>query len=172
MNRYSVMSACKTYRYQLHRSWDDSLPTVCYVLLNPSTADATVDDPTVLRCVERAKRLGFGSLSMVNLFSFRATKPIQMMRSKVDPIGVHTDSYITEAAEQAKMIICGWSKHGHFLGRHDYVLRFVLRPFVKKCYALRMNKDNTPSHPLYLPYDIQPFLLVHFCSELITQMER
>ena len=56
----AIISACGQYRYHLWRRWDELLPTMVWVMLNPSTADATEDDPTIRRCIGFAKREGCG----------------------------------------------------------------------------------------------------------------
>lgn len=66
MHRSAVISPCKMYRYLLRRAWDESLPTALFVMLNPSTADAEVDDPTIRRCMGFARSWGMGSIEVVN----------------------------------------------------------------------------------------------------------
>jgi hypothetical protein len=73
------------YRYSLSRSWDFRGGNLNIIMLNPSTADHEVDDPTITRCVERAKRLGFGGLVVTNLFAFRATYPVDLASAR-DPV--------------------------------------------------------------------------------------
>ena len=80
------------YRYTLTRVWDD-LPTITFVLLNPSTADALVDDPTIRRCMGFAARNGFGGITVRNLFAFRATDPRELATAH-DPVGAHNDEYL------------------------------------------------------------------------------
>ena len=81
----ALFSECGAFRMMLWRTWSDG-PQVTFVMLNPSTADATHDDPTIRRCVGFAKREGFGCLVVVNLFNFRATKPKDLFQAS-DPIG-------------------------------------------------------------------------------------
>ena len=71
----AVISDCGRYRYHLWREWDATLPTVIWILLNPSTADASVPDPTLKKCIGFAKRWGFGSVVVRNLFCLRTPKP-------------------------------------------------------------------------------------------------
>jgi hypothetical protein len=73
--RGAELSECGRYRYRLWRTWDPSLPRAVFVMLNPSTADASKDDPTIRKCIGFAKRWGCGSIEVVNLFPIRATDP-------------------------------------------------------------------------------------------------
>ena len=63
------------YRYLLWREWDNSHKTVSFIMLNPSRADAQVNDPTITRCINFAKSWGYGRLEVVNLFAYRTPKP-------------------------------------------------------------------------------------------------
>jgi uncharacterized protein DUF1643 len=75
------------YRYSLTRVWDEALPTITFVLLNPSTADDQQLDPTLRRCVSFAKREGYGGMITLNLYAFRATDPkVRPPRTRWDRI--------------------------------------------------------------------------------------
>jgi hypothetical protein len=87
----AVFSPDETWRYELRRVWDPTRPSMAFVGLNPSTADARHDDPTVRRCINFAKRWGFGGLIMLNAFAFRAADPREMMAA-ADPVGPDNDS--------------------------------------------------------------------------------
>ena len=76
--RHAVFSPCRTYRYALSRVWAADKPYALFIGLNPSTADETLDDPTIRRCIDFAKRWGYGGLVMANLFAYRATEPSEM----------------------------------------------------------------------------------------------
>ncbi|MEH6402829.1 MAG: DUF1643 domain-containing protein, partial [Sneathiella sp.] len=78
-------SDCNKYRYSLWRRWDAG-PTVSFLMLNPSTADGSSNDPTVERCHRRAVAMGFGALEVINIFGFRATDPKDLKKAK-DPVG-------------------------------------------------------------------------------------
>ena len=75
MRGQAGFSRCRRYRYWLRRDWDRALPQCAFIGLNPSTADAQTDDPTLRRCMGFARQWGYGSLLLVNLFGFRATDP-------------------------------------------------------------------------------------------------
>jgi hypothetical protein len=143
----AVFSPDRVYRYTLTRTWDSG-PTVAFIGLNPSTADETVDDPTIRRCIGFAKRWGYGTLVMLNLFAFRATDP-RVMRAAGDPIGPENNAYIQAVAAEAGDVVAAWGVHGSYLGR-DRAVRDLLfwRPS-----ALGLTKDGHPRHPLYVRAD-------------------
>lgn len=150
MNRTALMSPCGFYRYVLTRSWPGPATVVAFVGLNPSTADANVDDPTIRRCIAFAKAWGFGGLVMVNLFAFRATQPADMFAA-ADPVGPDNDLRLRQVSQSASITVEAWGAHGGFLGR-DRAVRDLL---VRRHY-LRLTKDGHPGHPLYLPGTLLP----------------
>lgn len=154
MNTSAVFSLDRTYRYQLWREWDSTLPTVMFIGLNPSTADETKDDPTIRRCIGFAKSWGHGSLCMTNLFAFRATDPADMMCA-TEPIGSQNNRHLMELAETIGLIIAAWGTHGVFQNRASEVLR-MWSP--GRLHHLGLTKDGHPKHPLYLKADLKPIL--------------
>ena len=154
MNKEAKFSACRTYRYALWRTWDDSKPYAMFIGLNPSTADETDDDPTIRRCVGFAKNLGYGGLCMANLFAYRATVPSVMMSAR-DPVGPENDEWLGRLSSNAGIIIAAWGNNGKFLGRSKAVLCFI-----KNVQCLKVNNSGEPSHPLYIPADTIPISYV------------
>lgn len=104
-------SDCRTWRYRLWRIWDDTKPYANFIMLNPSTADANVLDPTVTRCVDFANRWGYGGLHVTNLFALVSTDPEGLYRA-TDPIGPGNDRAIRETAQGAGAVVCAWGNHG------------------------------------------------------------
>jgi hypothetical protein len=153
IQRAAEISECGLYRYALYRRWDEG-ETLNFLMLNPSTADAMQDDPTISRCIIRAKNLGFGALSVTNLFAYRSTDPKQLKRVS-DPVGPLNDERILETARRAGMVLCAWGKDGMLLGR-AFKVKQVLRREGIVLHALKIGKDGAPWHPLYLPYELQP----------------
>lgn len=147
----ATFSPCGTYRYRLWRIWDETSPAVNFIMLNPSTADAIANDPTVERCVRRAKALGYGGLVVTNLFAFRATDPGDM-KAAGDPVGEENDAWLCQEAERCLVSIAAWGNHGSHLGRSEYVRKMLGKPL---CY-LRLTKTGEPEHPLYVPYEVRP----------------
>lgn len=123
-------------------------------MLNPSTADASIDDATIVRCSVRARRLGYPAIEVVNIFALRATDPRQLQRHP-DPVGGPlNDSTILSVAYRCDLI-CAWGPRGTLLGRDREVLNMLSYSGFKPL-ALRLSRDGHPLHPLYLPYDIMP----------------
>lgn len=152
MLRQTRFSPCRQYRYALWREWDMiNSSYAMFVGLNPSTADEFSDDPTIRRCVDFAKRWGYGALCMTNLFAFRATEPEQM-KIQADPIGAENDANLIALAGDAGVVIASWGVHGSHRQRDDKVKRLL----AGKLFCLAISKEGLPRHPLYLPKTCKP----------------
>lgn len=151
---YVVFSSCGSYRYALTREWDLALPKMTVIMLNPSTANHLVDDPTIARCTTRARRLGFGALYVANLFAWRATSPKDMLQQD-DPVGPRNDGWIGWMARAGSTVLCAWGAHGSHRGRDVEVVR-MLRSNDVRLTMLGMTKGGQPKHPLYLPLALEP----------------
>lgn len=145
----AILSECGAYRYRLERRWGDGAPVV-FVMLNPSTADATKDDPTIRRCIKYAHRWGADGLVVVNLFAWRATNPKELAEVAA-PIGPGNDAHIARAVAEAKVIVAAWGAHGHLKGRGSSV-RTMLGPGAK---AFGFTLAGHPVHPLYQRQDAE-----------------
>ena len=86
MKKHAIISQDDKYRYQLSRIWEEEKPKVLFIMLNPSTADADVDDPTIRRVVNFAKSWGYGGVFVGNLYAFRSTDP-KGLRYIDNPVG-------------------------------------------------------------------------------------
>lgn len=150
MDSSADFSDCRTYRYALWRTWGGVNGYCMFVGLNPSTADETLDDPTIRRCIKFAKDWGYSGLCMTNIFAYRATDP-KVMKSVADPIGPDNDDWLRDSASQAAVVIAAWGTHGKHMGRADAVKRLL-----PNLSYLRLTKDGHPSHPLYLPGNLRP----------------
>lgn len=95
------------YRYQLWRDFEEGRRRICFVMLNPSTADGMHDDPTVRKCIYYARAWGFRSLEIVNLFSYRATDPGELLKVEA-PVGIDTDRAIFDVTFASDMVVCAW----------------------------------------------------------------
>jgi hypothetical protein len=145
----AVLSSCKTYRYQLWRIWDDTKPKVMFLMLNPSTADANEDDATIRKCTRYAARWGYGGFYVGNLYGFRS-KDRSVLKSVLNPIGKDNEMNLLELSKKCDKIVCAW---GNEEGRPERIFSKF-----KNLHYLKINKDkeNSPSHPLYLNGDLIP----------------
>lgn len=153
MSDAADISSCGQYRYTLRRdlpSANKELKQILWVMLNPSTADATNDDPTIRRCVGFSTAWGFAEMVVVNLYAYRATDP-KVLWSIPDPVGPDNDDYIREYSMCSDMTLCAWGKPGPDRGRALHV-----RGLIPNAHYLRMNKSGHPGHPLYLPKELTP----------------
>lgn len=141
------------YRYRLWRVWEEG-KRVLFIMLNPSTADAEKDDPTVHRCGSYARAWGFGSLEVVNLFALRSTDP-KALRTHDVPTGEGNGFHIRQAAREAQLIVCAWGCHGDFLGQGEFIRTF-LQANGHKLHVFGLTKGGFPKHPLYLKADLMP----------------
>jgi hypothetical protein len=136
------------YRYSLWRRWGSGDP-LTFVMLNPSTADATTDDPTIRRCIGFAKTFGYEAVRVMNLFALRATDPKELART-ADPIGPQNDDALAAANADANgWLIAAWGAHPFAQRRaRDVAQRRGIR-----WRALGVTKDGSPRHPLYVRAD-------------------
>lgn len=143
--RSAGVSRCGRYRYWLRRIWNPALAHCVFIGLNPSTADATEDDPTLRRCLSFARDWGYGSLLLVNLFSLRATDP-RALKQAADPVGPRTDLWLHRAAAETETIVAAWGNGGLLMNRAMRVNQMLKNPC---CLGLTML--GMPRHPLYCP---------------------
>jgi hypothetical protein len=152
------ISPCGIYRYWLERQWADAAPLV-FVMLNPSTADAKEDDPTIRRCMGFAKREGAGGIVVVNLFALRATDPKEIGRSD-DPIGPANSVAIGNAMllsrAHKKPMICAWGASKNAAAQAKSLKRRAA-DFDADLVCLGRTKSGAPRHPLYIKAD-QPLV--------------
>ena len=161
LEQNAVISACGRYRYLLTRQVGPGLRTAVFVMLNPSTADATNDDPTIRRCIGFAQRWGCVRLAVLNLFAFRATDPADLKRAE-EPIGPENRAWFERTLIDDLAIgpvVCGWGVHGEHRGQEVAVLGW-LQAFGVRPVALGVTKDGHPRHPLYLPKGVEPVTFI------------
>ncbi len=157
VEKAAVISNCGTYRYSLSRAWNQRLPRILFIGLNPSVADAHQDDRTIGRCIGFAKSFGGGSLWMANLFAYRATDPDEMKRSP-HPVGEENDAWLVRLALAAHTVVFAWGTQGVHRARDKEVLELLSDAglFLKHCsrtFHLGLTKEGYPRHPLYLKSD-------------------
>lgn len=153
------MSDCGRYRYSLAREWDAKLETLCWLMLNPSTADASKDDPTIRKVVGFTRRAGFGSVIVVNLFAWRATDPddlrTEIRRPGGDPEGRENQDRILVAARVSDAVVCAWGAQPWARYQALRVLEW-LRERDTRLLCLGRTKAGDPMHPLMPSYDGHP----------------
>lgn len=154
----AIFDETDKYRYVLFRRLSEPgegvKPVVSFIGLNPSTADAVNDDPTVRRCINYSKAWGAKTFFMLNIFAFRATDPKEMKRTR-SPIGSGNDFHILEVCKLSDIIVAAWGAHGDYRGRGSEVFKLVTEAgFELKC--LGCTKAGLPRHPLYLRKDLKP----------------
>jgi hypothetical protein len=159
MQKTAVLSECLKYRYVLTRQWGPNGRTMLVIGLNPSTADAIVDDNTIVRCMGFAAREGCDRLVVVNLFAYRATDPYDMMQAAdrgIDVNGPENDRHVVQQAGKANVVLCAWGTHGKLWNAGRVIfqhLRALLAYREMEPVCLGVNADGSPKHPLYVPAD-------------------
>ena len=152
--RGAVLSDDGLYRYRLWRIWDHDRAPTCWVMLNPSTADATADDPTLRKCVGFTKRWGGGGVILVNLFAWRATDPADLERAHRggrDVRGPDRDAHIRLALSVCDVVVCAWGAHTLAASVAPEVLALI--PSGLEVCCLGRSNNHQPRHPLMLGYD-------------------
>ena len=142
------------YRYLLWREWNSSNETVTFIMLNPSCADAEVDDPTITRCINFAKSWGYGRLEVVNLFAYRTPKP-SLLKQAAEPIGKENDRHIIESVERSDRVILAWGNHRTWRKQDLYTTLELLKNH-SYLYSLGVTERGCPRHPLYLCSSTKP----------------
>lgn len=163
VTRGATLSKCGLYRYRLWRTWGPG-DVVTFVMLNPSTADADNDDPTIRKCMGFARRWGCGSLQVVNLAAFRCTDPRGLYNTRYpvsEPAKPQENfKHLRDAIELAGTVVCAWGVPGGELPNAAEMLEVMMAKWPTKLRVLGFNKDGTPKHPLMVPYIAPPVPLI------------
>lgn len=152
----AIISQCGQYRYQLTRESQDRYPTgstALFIMLNPSTADAALDDPTIRRCRGFAKTWDCNGIVVANLYALRATNPADLWKH-ADPVGLDNDMYLAALIREHETVVCAWGANA----KPDRVAQ-VRKMFnrLSRPMCLGVTKDGAPRHPLYIRAD-QPLV--------------
>lgn len=153
----AIISECGTYRYLLTRPSEVEHPdrsTALFIMLNPSTADASLDDPTIRRCRGFARTWGCAGITVANLYALRATDPAALL-CHPDPVGPECDQHLFSLAKEYGDVVCAWGANA----KPDRAARVVemLREAGARLWCLGMTKHGHPRHPLYVRGD-QPLI--------------
>jgi len=142
------------YRYVLTRTWSPADQGITWVMLNPSTATAEEDDPTIRRCIGFSQMWGYGGMTIVNLFAYRATDPAELFRVD-DPTGPMNHHHIERQIQRTSLVVAAWgaghnaSFGGIAVDDPISVESFCHRAGVPlKC--LGRTRSGAPRHPLYV----------------------
>lgn len=158
MIRHASFSSCGQYRFELRRQWVDGpvTRTVTFVMLNPSTADAEQDDPTIRKCIGFAQRWGFEALIVVNVLSYRATKPADIPPYSGMAVGVDNHKWLQSAILESSLIVPAWGRQRTQFTQAYEIARSILHRMTvgsrQPVECLGFNRDGSPKHPLYVPY--------------------
>ena len=160
VQKFADISSCGLYRYSLRRIWCEGPPLIV-VMLNPSTADARVDDPTIRRVMGFAQSNGYGGIIVLNLFAWRATSPAALKAADY-PVGPLNMEYWQETHETARNhypykervhYLCAWGAGGGLMNQDKTFMEWLQSRKYREIYCLGTTKAGFPKHPLYLPKD-------------------
>lgn len=145
----ATFSPCGRYRFTLTRHLGGG-PAVAFVMLNPSTADASVNDPTIRRCMGFARAWGCGVVRVANLYAWRATKPADLWAAYQARVcitgGPENDAAIRGVVASAAIVVAAWGAHA----RDDRAREALelIRGAGKTPMCLGTTKHGAPRHPL------------------------
>lgn len=157
MERGAIISNCGLYRYRLWRRWGDG-HNLYFVMLNPSTADADADDPTIRRCIGFARKMFCGGIVVANLFGFRATRPEELRRQDYAFGPGNYDAlreFMADALIENMAIICAWGS-STYAKNGSWRVTNLMKAEGCRGICLGKTKDGSPRHPLYVSAS-QPF---------------
>lgn len=167
MKRETILSDDRLHRFTLWRTWDGDLLTGCsddlpnihkfvnFIGLNPSTADEHDNDNTIRRCIDYARRWGYGALCMTNLFSLRTKNP-EVMKASLEPtMESANEEYLLAVAREAALVVAAWGNDGLHLKQANRV-RWLLKQDGARPMYLKLTSEGEPQHPLYLRKTLIP----------------
>lgn len=160
----AILSECGRYRYLLTRTWDSQKAPVTFLMVNPSKADASINDNSIKKCMTYARFWGAGGIVVVNLFAYRSTEPTKLRRiehPESEPkLRALNDWHILQAVQKSQVTIAAWGLNGTFKDRDVEVKQLIKEKANRSLHYLKLSKDGHPCHPLYLPADLKPKLWV------------
>ena len=164
-DRGAIISDDGRHRYVLWRylTTSESPRRIVFVGMNPSTADAQNDDPTIRRCMGFARDLGFDRMYMLNLFTFRATNPSDLPTgwiaadSAPEACGIRHREILGTYIGRAGVVVAAWGAIEHpWKAKAIELLLDAARAADKPLLCLGRTKNGDPRHPLYLPKTARP----------------
>lgn len=146
IQRSALFSADGKYRYWLKRSWHPNawLP-VTWVMLNPSLASDTKDDPTVKRCIDFSRWWGFDSLVIVNLYAYITPKPAELWAQELQTRqGPDNVGWIrTHTQHPGAIVVAAWGAAAH----HKMPI-FIPETVRRHLHCIGQTAEGYPKHPL------------------------
>ncbi len=153
------ISECKNYRYSLTRIWDETKPKVLFIMLNPSTADHEIDDPTIKRCIRFANSWNFGGLYVGNLLPYRATNPKELLSAE-NPMGFLNNIYLANLGAKSDLVVCAWGNAPILeILKKKFDFFSAFQKIDKELHCIQVSTNGTPKHPLYLKGDSTPKIM-------------
>ena len=153
----AILSPCGRYRYRLERDLGalaGGLGACAFIMLNPSTADATTDDPTIRRCIGYARAWGFVRLIVGNAYAWRSTDPAGLWTAGPGPVGPDNDQHLEQIARDAELVVCAWG--ANIKPDRAAAARQAIERAGRQPHALAFTAAGQPRHPLYLRGDLRP----------------
>lgn len=187
IERGALFSDNGRFRYLLWRTWQDNVQMdagrmlhprprhrLAWVMCNPSIAGGEQDDPTIRKCVGFARRLGFGGITVVNLFAHCATDPKRLWKRYrtrgADIVGPEADAIMSSVFGSCDHVVlaCGGAPAAYareaMARRLESVAALAINARPKPCiYVLGRTQHGLPKHPLYVPYEteLEQILIEH-----------
>ena len=160
------VSGCGRWRWSLHRRWGPLGPSVVWVMLNPSTTDATPDDPTVRRVVGFSARAAYRACTVVNLWAWRATDPRSLLaaaKAGEDVVGnPATDRYIARHALACPLVVVAWGANARPDDQRARRVLSTIRAHGREPMCLGVTQSGAPRHPLMVSGDTS---LIPYCPK-------
>lgn len=159
------------YRYSLWRKWDESKPMILYIMLNPSRASDTQDDPTIRRLTQFSIDMGYGGFYVGNIFAYINSNPLELFLQKkigTDIMGPGNKRHLREMGEKVKDVCFAWGAN------YDIRLDHWINKRFPNALCFGITKDGNPKHPLYLPKDtiLKPWKKTQMMNLLESTLKR
>jgi len=149
----ALISDCGKYRYELHREWDKNKGKVLFIMLNPSTADGLNNDLTTIRCINFAKKWGYGGIMIGNIYPFRAKRPKDLrkwLKNHGDLYDFNeceaNQAHVEQMAKQAEQVVCAWGCNHP--GIPEWVEELRWKWDIDLLFLELCKDEVTPKHPL------------------------
>lgn len=156
MEMDAAISPCKKYRWWLWRRWSD-MPLVVWIMMNPSTADHTKNDPTIFKIIRYSTKWGYGAALILNVYAYRTSRQENLPQDAAARLGYANRRWLSTIMRYAKRknlkVVCAWgAKHAEA----GSFIRGLSKDLGVKLYCLRISKTGEPAHPLYLEEHLTP----------------